>query len=71
MKADDDMRELVDEVLNGTYERKPFEPSPPKKVRTVRIVDKKGKSFEFTGTFEMEMKDGVAVFKAGPSKVRL
>ena len=70
MKAKGDMRglvdDLVDEILNGSYERKP---NPlGKKIRVVRIVDKKGKSFEFTGVFELEMKDGVAVFKAVSSK---
>lgn len=70
MKANGDMRDLVDEVLNGTYDRERALPEK-KKVRAVRIVDKKGKSFEFTGVFEMDMEDGVAVFKAGSAKVRV
>jgi|MDTC01.1.fsa_nt_gb hypothetical protein len=70
-EEDNEIYEMVSEILNL-----PSEQYTPKKLKTkmtqlfdtVKIVDLKGRSFDFTGCFQLEMDGDKVICKAVPKK---
>lgn len=65
-----DVNGLLDEILNGSYDTEVLNPkqkkTPPATTRTIRIIDRGGKAFEFTGNWKVDRQGEVLVCKATP-----
>ena len=70
-EEDNEIYEMVSKILNL-----PTDQYTPKKLRnrftqlfnTIQIVDLKGRSFDFTGCFQLEIDGGKVICKAVPKK---
>jgi uncharacterized Ntn-hydrolase superfamily protein len=65
-----DVKDILDEILNGAYDPESLNPkqkkTAPANTRIIRIVDRGGKAFEFTGNWEIDRQGEVLVCKARP-----